>query len=154
MLSILCDRLTIKVKVGIPESFKVGWYPPKKTGSSHLKALQTGNGLVIRPTKTQCCGFLGTLLASIGVPLLLNALTGKGTQVDSTGPPSNTVSVYVPDTTNGHGMYNPYPYMSPPFFGTWENPVGLGVKKKRKGKGLLLGKNSPFDSIPILGTIL
>ena len=39
MLSILCVRLTIKVKVGIPESFKVGWYPPKKTGSSHLKHL-------------------------------------------------------------------------------------------------------------------
>ena len=37
MLSILCVRLTIKLKVGIPESFKVGWYPPKKTGSSHLK---------------------------------------------------------------------------------------------------------------------
>ena len=37
MLSILCVRLTIKVKVGKPESFKVGWYPPqKKTGSSHL----------------------------------------------------------------------------------------------------------------------
>ena len=32
ILSILCVRLTIKVKVGIPESFKVGWYPPKKTG--------------------------------------------------------------------------------------------------------------------------
>ena len=29
-------RLTIKVKVGIPESFKVGWYPHKITGSSHL----------------------------------------------------------------------------------------------------------------------
>ena len=28
MLSIPCVRLTIKVKVGIPESFKVGWYPP------------------------------------------------------------------------------------------------------------------------------
>ena len=38
MLSILCLRLTIKVKVGIPGSFNVGWYPPKKTGSSHLKA--------------------------------------------------------------------------------------------------------------------
>ena len=37
MLPILCVRLTIKVKVGIPESFKVGWYPIKKTGSSHLK---------------------------------------------------------------------------------------------------------------------
>ena len=30
MLSILCVRLTIKVKIGIPESFKVGWYPPKR----------------------------------------------------------------------------------------------------------------------------
>ena len=39
MLSILCVRLTIKVKVGIPESFKVGWYPPKKTGSSHLNKI-------------------------------------------------------------------------------------------------------------------
>ena len=37
MLSILCVTLTIKVKVGIPESFKVGWYRPKITGSSHLK---------------------------------------------------------------------------------------------------------------------
>ena len=34
-----------------------------------LKALQTGNGLVIRPTKTQSGGFLGTLLASIGIPM-------------------------------------------------------------------------------------
>ena len=39
MLSILCVRLTIKVKVGIAESLKVGWYPPQKTGSSHLKLI-------------------------------------------------------------------------------------------------------------------
>ena len=100
-----------------------------------LKALQTGNGLVIRPTKTQSGGFLGTLLASIGVPLLLNALTGKGLQADSTGS-ANTTSVYVPPSVtsnhNGHGMITPYPYMSPPFFGTWENPVGMGVKKKKE----------------------
>ena len=38
MLSILCVRLTIKVKVGIPESFKVGWYLPKKLGRVTLKA--------------------------------------------------------------------------------------------------------------------
>ena len=30
-------RLMIKVKVGIPESFKVGLYPHKITGPSHLK---------------------------------------------------------------------------------------------------------------------
>ena len=36
MLSMLYVRLTIKVKVGIPQSFEVGWYPHKITGSSHL----------------------------------------------------------------------------------------------------------------------
>ena len=46
MLSILCVRLTIKVKVGIPESFKVGWYPPKKTGSSHLNKMRNFAGLL------------------------------------------------------------------------------------------------------------
>ena len=97
-----------------------------------LNVLQSGGQLVIKPTRTQQGGFLGTLLASIGVPLLLNALTGKGLQADRAGS-SNTVSVYVPDTTNGHGMIKPYPYMSPPFFGTWNNPVGMGVKKKKKG---------------------
>ena len=98
-----------------------------------LKALQTGNRLVIRPTKTQQGGLLGTLLASIGVPLLLNALTRRGLQADSTGS-ANTTSAYVPPSVtsndNGRGMISPYPYMSPPFFGTWENPVGMGVKKK------------------------
>ena len=39
MLSMLYVRLTIKVKVGIPESFKVGWYLHKITGSSHLKGI-------------------------------------------------------------------------------------------------------------------
>ena len=29
-----------KSKGGIPESFKVGWYLPQKTGSSHLKRLE------------------------------------------------------------------------------------------------------------------
>ena len=37
MLPMLYVRLTIKVKVGIPESFKVRWDPHKITGSSHLK---------------------------------------------------------------------------------------------------------------------
>ena len=37
MLFILSVTLTIKVKAGIPESFKVGLYHQKITGSSHLK---------------------------------------------------------------------------------------------------------------------
>ena len=54
MLSILCVRLKIKVKVGIPESFKLtGWYPPQKTGSSHLKRspLLSGRGHQLRSPK-------------------------------------------------------------------------------------------------------
>ena len=43
-----------------------------------LDALQSGSGVVVKPNKTQSGGFLGTLLASIGIPLVLKALTGKG----------------------------------------------------------------------------
>ena len=46
MLSILCVRLTIKVKVGIPESVKVGWYPPKKLGRVTLKPPTIPFGIV------------------------------------------------------------------------------------------------------------
>ena len=41
MLFMLYVRLTIKINVGIPESFKVGWYTHKITGSSHLKEIQS-----------------------------------------------------------------------------------------------------------------
>ena len=120
------------------------------------KVFQTGGRLVIKPTKAQIeGGFLGTL-ASIGIPMaisLLPKLFGSGLQVDR-APSSNTRNVYVPQSTQGEGN----PFFPPPFNGNWGNPIGMGVKKKKskknsKGKGLLLGKNSPFNSIPILGSI-
>ena len=44
-----------------------------------VSLLKTGSCIpVFWLTRKQHGGFLGTLLASIGVPLLLNALTGKG----------------------------------------------------------------------------
>ena len=117
------------------------------------KVFKTGGRLVIKPTKTQIeGGFLGTL-ASIGIPMalsLLPKLFGSGLQVDR-GSSSNTRGVYVPPpSTHGEG----YPYYPPPFNGNWENTIGMGAKKKSKGKGLLLGKNSPFNDIPIIGSIL
>ena len=39
-----------------------------------LNALQSGSGVHIKPTKTQSGGFLGTLLASIGIPLAIEAI--------------------------------------------------------------------------------
>ena len=119
-----------------------------------VNAIHTGGQIVIKPTKSQSGGFLGTLLASIGVPLLLNALTGKGLQVDRERL-RRSVPVYVPKNTNG-GLVLPVDYRPPPFYGTWKQPIGMGVKKKtsKKGKGLLLGKNSPFKNIPLIGDIL
>ena len=62
-----------------------------------VSALQNGSGIPrFRLTKSQHGGFLGTLLASIGVPLLLNALTGKGLQVDSHSGFRSSRNVYVP----------------------------------------------------------
>ena len=112
-----------------------------------LNALQTGSGVHIKPTKVQTGGFLGTLLASIGVPLALEAFKKM---VGGSGVPR----IGKPPLKNGGsaprmGIYQP----PPPFYGTWEN-FGGGKKKKKSGKGLLLGKNSPFNGIPLLGTIL
>ena len=108
-----------------------------------INALQTGSGVNIKPTKRQTGGFLGTLLASIGIPLVLKAITGSG------GP-----RIGRPRKQNGGaaprlGVYQP----PPPFFGTWEQ-AGRGRGKKKSGDGLLLGKNSPFNGIPLLGAIL
>ena len=113
-----------------------------------LNAAQTGSGVKITPTKTQSGGFLGTLLASIGIPLaldLVKKMTGKG--APRVGRP--------PWTKNGTGA--PRMGMPPPFFSYPPYVTGYGKKKKtstKKGKGLLLGKNSPFNGIPILGAIL
>lgn len=57
-------------------------------------------------------------------------------------------------------------YRTPPFYGSWpDQTLGMGIKKKKKkkapknkaqkkGKGLLLGKNSPFKNVPLLNILL
>ena len=118
----------------------------KKQKEDILNALQSGGELVIRPTAKQRGGLLGTLLASIGVPLLLNALTGRGLQ--------NRSSQNCTVQSHGRGLQNrpygdPYARFPPPFLGQW----GDGNSGKKTGKGILFGKNSPFNDIPLLGAI-
>ena len=135
-----------------------------------MKALQSGGRLIIKPTKVQSGGFLGTLLASIGIPLALKALTGgshcgKGLQVPPCAAPLGA-----PPKTRAKGLQVPR-RAAPlgvlrkpaPFIGTWDK-TGYGKKKNPlkvgnpggspSGKGLLLGDNSPFKNIPVLGAIL
>ena len=47
----------------------------------------------------------------------------------------------------GQGLMT-MPKPPPPFYGNWE---GRG---KKKGRGLLLGPNSPFQNIPLIGALL
>ena len=114
-----------------------------------LNALQTGSGVHIKPTQKQSGGFLGTLLASIGVPLALEAFKKM---VSGSGVPriGKAPAPLKGGAAPRMGRYQP----PPPFFGTWEQGGGGSKKKKKSGKGLLLGKNSPFNGIPLLGTIL
>ena len=132
-----------------------------------LNALQTGSGVHIKPTKVQTGGFLGTLLASIGVPLAIEAIkkmTGKG--APQMGQPKQRPPRSIPSTANNQdgGLLVPM-YRTPPFYGNWPNQtLGMGIKKtkkkgskkkaQKKGKGLLLGKNSPFKNVPLLNILL
>ena len=112
-----------------------------------LTALQSGSGVHIKPTKTQSGGFLGTLLASIGIPLVLKALTGKG---------APKIGLPPKPPQGGKGAPRMGVWQTPPFMGSWNKKVGMGKKKptKKKRKGLLLGPNSLFNSIPLVGVIL
>ena len=140
-----------------------GIFTPKQVDMIN-KAFQNGNKLVIKPTRKQIDGgFLGAL-ASIGVPLateLVSKMFGSGLQVDKTPPPlpPNPYSnVYLPQSGGKFPMY------PPPFYGNWNETIGMEKqkrsekkktkKRKKSGDGLLLGKNSPFSGIPILGSIL
>ena len=73
-----------------------------------VQALQTGSGIPrFRLTKKQQeGGFLVPILASIGIPLLMKALTGRGhgrgLHVDPFLP-TNTRNIYIPKTGRGAG---------------------------------------------------
>ena len=126
----------------------------KKQKEDILSALQSGGKLVIRPTPSQRGGFLGTLLATIGVPLLLNALSGKGLQNRKSKGKGlqNRQGLGLQNRPSPYGYPGGYAPFPPPFLGQWGDGARRG-SKKTSGKGILFGKNSPFNDIPLLGAI-
>ena len=113
------------------------------------KGLQRGQGILLKPTKRQIHGGLLGTLAAIGIPMaieLASKIFGKGLQVPRKAAAGLQVS------------QKPFLWQPPPFYGTWgKAPAwgkGQGRGRGKKGKGLLLGENSPFNQIPILGAIL
>ena len=123
------------------------------------KGLQSGKGIVLKPTKRQIHGgFLGTL-AAIGIPMAIELASkifgsgaGQGLQTPRKAGGKGAGQGLQTPRKAGTGLQvsqKPFLWQPPPFYGTWE-----GQGRGAKGKGLLLGENSPFNHIPILGAIL
>ena len=130
-----------------------------------LSALQSGGQIVVKPSKKQSGGLLGTMLASIGIPLAIEAVKsvfGKG--APRIGRPKGKGAPRIGRPKGGKGaprLGGPAATLfqrPPPIVGNWEQATswgrGMGEKKSKKGEGLLLGEKSPFNNIPILGAIL
>ena len=93
-----------------------------------------GSGVTMKLSKLQISkqgGFIGTLLAGLAGSLLPSLLGGKGLVL----PGSKGKGLMLPGTKRQGRSYR------------FDEPQILG-------KGLILGKNSPFKNVPILGLIL
>ena len=93
-----------------------------------------GLGVTLKLSKLQISkqgGFIGTLLAGLAGSLLPSLLGGKGLVL----PGSKGKGLMLPGTKRQGRSYR------------FDEPQILG-------KGLILGKNSPFKNVPILGLIL
>ena len=143
----------------------------KKLGKAH----ENGKGITIRMSSSQLKhntkiegGFLGLLagLAARALPMIarnvlpalsvgaLSGLASSGVQkAMGSGLFLKKGGCISQVETNGHGLY------LKPYKGKGFQSYGDGLYLKREGKlcdgkGLLLGPNSPFSNIPILGAIL
>ena len=93
-----------------------------------------GSGVTLKLSKLQISkqgGFIGTLLAGLAGSLLPSLLGGKGLVL----PGSKGKGLMLSGTKRQGRSYR------------FDEPQILG-------KGLILGKNSPFKNVPILGLIL
>ena len=147
------------------------------------KAFKDGTGVIIKLSKAQLKhnmkgGFLPALLGLLGstvAPFLLKTAlpalaTGALTGLASTGvskalgsalaPPTGGAALYV---KRGEGSFKVVPagkglYLSPWKKGSSIKGDGLYMKTGKgtycDGQGLLLGPDSPFKNVPILGLIL
>ena len=107
-----------------------------------LNSVQSGGQLVMKPTKSQYGGFLGTLLATIGIPLAVEAIKKMTGGAPRLGPPKK-----------GHGAPRIGMYQPPPFIGTWEQARKGGGKKKKSKKvrsRTIAGKKQSIQKRPSL----
>ena len=117
------------------------------------KAYSNGSKLFIKPTKKQINGGFLSTLASIGVPMaieLVSKIFGSGLPVDKVPPPpppNPYMNVHLPQSG---GKFPIYP---PPFYGNWNETIGMGKKKKEgkkkdSRKGIVVSKKQSIQRDP------
>ena len=123
--------------------------------------MMTGNG--------QSGGFLGALLTSIGLPIVIKALTGSGIHnrpYDVNSYKTHPKNIPIPQNQqqpvvkepNGSAL-NEWELWNPPPINENHEMIeykGKGVKKKRSkktGSGILFGSKSPFKNVPLLNIL-
>ena len=97
---------------------------------------------------------IGSILASIGIPILLDAIMGKGVgkgigkglQVDSNrsrrSVPVSNSPLAPPPQEGGEFVY---PYQSPPFYGTWDQKGITGMGRGTWEKGIKNDRSGFFN---------
>ena len=101
------------------------------------KAHKDGSDMMFKITQKQVGNGIGTILASIGLPLIIDAIRGKG--VGRGGPRIGKVSA------QGGPRIGMYP---PPFIGNWPSTSGRG--KKKNGLKLRFKKTVPMSNFDLL----
>ena len=128
-----------------------------------FKSYESGSGLVLKTGRGQKGGFLGSLLAGIGIPLIANVVGkifggchGENHDEDdrlrmfeSLLPLIDQGEIDVTQSGNGLVIRS-----QPTRGGTVIPALKYLLSGKKKGSCLLLGPNSPFSQIPLLGTLL
>ena len=103
------------------------------------KAHSDGSDMMFKITQKQVGNGIGTLLASIGIPMILDAIKGKG--VGRGGGPR------IGKMSGGAGPrigMNP-----PPYIGNWSSTSGRG-KKKKKEQHIRFKKTVPMSNFDLL----
>ena len=99
------------------------------------KAHQDGSDMLFKITQKQVGNGIGSILASIGIPMIIDALRGKG--VGRGGPRLNKSGGGGPRVSKMSGGAGPrigLPMYPPPFIGTWPGASGRGKKKRLEFK--------------------
>ena len=126
-----------------------------------VSSYKSGSGLVLKTGRGQKGGFLGSLLAGIGIPLIAKLFGGcHGENHDDEDDRLRMFESMLPlidrgeidVSQSGNGLV----ISSRPTSGGTVIPAlkYLLSGNKKKGSGLLLGPNSPFSQIPLLGALL